>query len=205
MNDNDVTPQRPQPVYRDGVVYLPPNTSIPDDLGPGHAKQACPICTLGRDAASHADEARHFADETEVHNDALSILYGEERRDSVRIAQVHQNLRTSQKLAEVHARPPRDRRRDAPPPTGAHRMSAESRESIRAAIRAAISNAYHADRRTWRTMEQAADDAADAVMVLVASIDRNARAYGWEVGMGSERSERIETTPGNPFVEDGAR
>jgi hypothetical protein len=103
MNDNDVTPQRPQPVSRDGVVYLPPNTSIPNDLGPGHAKQACPICTLGRDAASHADEARHFADETEVHNDALSLLYGEERRDSVRIAQVHQNLRTSQKLAEVHA------------------------------------------------------------------------------------------------------
>jgi hypothetical protein len=103
MNHNDVTPpQRPQPVYRDGVVYLPPNT-IPADLGPGHAAQPCSICALGRDAASHADEARHFADETEVHNDALSLLYGEERRDSVRIAQVHQNLRTSQKLAEVHA------------------------------------------------------------------------------------------------------
>jgi hypothetical protein len=58
--------------------------------------------TLGT-VSTHADEARHFADETEVHNDALSLLYGEERRDSVRIAQVHQNLRTSQKLAEVHA------------------------------------------------------------------------------------------------------
>jgi hypothetical protein len=52
--------------------------------------------------ASHADEARHFADEAETDTAALHELYGEDRRDSNRIAQVHQHLRTSLKLAEVH-------------------------------------------------------------------------------------------------------
>lgn len=35
-------------------------------------------------------------------------------------------------------------------------------------------------------------------------VDRNARAYGWEVGQGQEPSAQLVTTPGNPFVEAGA-
>lgn len=53
--------------------------------------------------STSADEARHYADETEQHNEALCNLYADGRRDSDQIAQVHQNLRTSMKLAEVHA------------------------------------------------------------------------------------------------------
>lgn len=37
---------------------------------------------------------------------------------------------------------------------------------------------------------------------LIAEIDRNARAYGWEVGHGHPLTEKIEsTTPGNPFMD----
>lgn len=53
--------------------------------------------------ATHADEARHFADRAEGHDDELRMLYSDGRRDSTRIAEVHQSLRTSLKLAEVHA------------------------------------------------------------------------------------------------------
>ena len=73
----------------------------------------------------------------------------------------------------------------------------------RATIRAAISNAYYDTRNTGGTMEQAADAAADAVMALAESIDRNARAYGWEVGRGKDAADVVVTTEGNPFVEDG--
>lgn len=40
--------------------------------------------------------------------------------------------------------------------------------ALRDEIRAAISNAYYEARNTHRTMEAAADDAVDAVMVIVA-------------------------------------
>lgn len=54
-------------------------------------------------ASSHADEARHFADQAETASDNLVKLYGQGRTDSEQIAQVHQALRSAQKLAEVHA------------------------------------------------------------------------------------------------------
>lgn len=53
--------------------------------------------------STHADEARHFADEAETNDAALRNLYADGRRDSARIAEVHQSLRTSLKLAEVNA------------------------------------------------------------------------------------------------------
>jgi hypothetical protein len=36
-------------------------------------------------------------------------------------------------------------------------------------------------------------------------IDRNARAYGWEIGRGQSISEQVETTEGNPFLDPNWR
>jgi hypothetical protein len=73
----------------------------------------------------------------------------------------------------------------------------ETRETIRTAI----SNAYYDARNNGHTMEQAADDATDAVLGIVAEIDRNARAYGWDVGHGRPLSEQLESHPDNPFMD----
>lgn len=51
----------------------------------------------------HAVTAIEFADEADAYTDRLQRLYGADRRDSEEIAQVHQRLRTSIKLAEVNA------------------------------------------------------------------------------------------------------
>jgi hypothetical protein len=51
----------------------------------------------------HAQTAIEFADEADSYTDRLQRLYGADRRDSEEIAQVHQRLRTSIKLAEVNA------------------------------------------------------------------------------------------------------
>lgn len=32
-------------------------------------------------------------------------------------------------------------------------------------------------------------------------IDRNARAYGWDVGQGAPLDDQIESRPGNPFLD----
>lgn len=83
MNDNGVTPAE--------VHNLRPQQ--PQDLE----------AFAHLNVTSHADEARHFAEESEVHTSALTELYTENRRDSQRIAVVHQNLRTSLALARTHA------------------------------------------------------------------------------------------------------
>jgi hypothetical protein len=35
------------------------------------------------------------------------------------------------------------------------------------------------------------------------SIDRNARAYGWEIGRGQALSTQVDVTEGNPFMDTG--
>lgn len=34
----------------------------------------------------------------------------------------------------------------------------------------------------------------------IEELDRNARAYGWEIGRGQPIGPQIETTPDNPFL-----
>lgn len=51
----------------------------------------------------HAETAIDFADEADAYTERLQQLYGADRRDSEEIAQVHQRLRTSIKLAEINA------------------------------------------------------------------------------------------------------
>lgn len=35
----------------------------------------------------------------------------------------------------------------------------------------------------------------------IQEMDRNARAYGWEIGRGQAIGPEIDTTPGNPFLD----
>lgn len=46
------------------------------------------------------------------------------------------------------------------------------------------------------------DDATDHVCRLrpvIEDLDRNARAYGWEIGRGKTLGETVEMSPDNPF------
>lgn len=56
------------------------------------------------------------------------------------------------------------------------------------------------------------DSIADARMIVdllnavyvtdnTTEVDRNARAYGWEIGRGQPIGWEIKTTPGNPFLD----
>jgi hypothetical protein len=58
-------------------------------------------------------------------------------------------------------------------------MSARPLQSeTRAQLRAAISDAYYEARNKGRTMEAAADDAVEAIVPIVSSIDQNAHGRG---------------------------
>jgi hypothetical protein len=50
-----------------------------------------------------------------------------------------------------------------------------------------------------RCQEMANVDLPKELVNILAEIDRNARAYGWEIGRGKELQDHIEISPDNPF------
>lgn len=52
----------------------------------------------------------------------------------------------------------------------------------------------------WKLVPQGTSDP-----VPLEEIDRNARAYGWEVGRGRSIDEVFESSPDNPFLDPGWR
>jgi hypothetical protein len=64
----------------------------------------------------------------------------------------------------------------------------EVSEDLRNRLHAAVSDAYYDARNARRTTTQAAEDAVNALLPIIASVDANAHARG-----GTEAAERIES------------